>query len=280
MSQLLYDAVKENDLVKLKNYLTNPELGHNIFFNGNDLLNFAAGTNAVKVVDFLLTSPEIPVHSDDVLQSKCIHTNKINCHGEHDGLSCIRIADDAKEKALIIAIQYGCFPTVRYLLTCDKFSTPINIHYNNEEALATACRGSQPTIAQYLLTHKKLKERSDLNAHDNRALRWAFRSSLPNEQMVQYLLTSPKLKEHANIYDNDCKPFFELVNNPSSSKEGVWNYLVFDYKIEIRPAIRKFMDEVPNHIGVQLLEKRELHNNLNIELTSQNSYKHFSKSKI
>jgi hypothetical protein len=280
MSQRLYDAVKENNLAKLKEYLNNPHFGEDIFFHNNDLLMFAAGTNAVDVVDFLLTSPEILIHSDDSHKSKCILSNNINCSKEHDGLECIRVADFAKEKALVTACTYGCFPTIRYLLTCEKFSTPIDIHYNNEEALATACRGSQPTIAQYLLTCQKLKERASINAYGNRALRWAFRSSLPNENMVKYLLTSTKLKEHASIYDNNCQPFFELVNTPSNCKEGVWNYLVFEYKIKILPPIKEFMDKNPNHIASELLFKRELHNNLDSELSVNPNCKQFSKTKI
>jgi hypothetical protein len=280
MSQKLYDAVKENDLIKLRDYLNDPQLGVDIFFNNNELLMFAAGTNAVDVVKFLLTSPEISTHSDDANKSKCLFSNSINCLGEHDGLECIRVADFAKEKALVSACTYGCFPTIRYLLTADNFSTPIDIHYNNEEVLATACRGSQPTIAQYLLTHKKLKERANIHAYGNRALRWAFRSSLPNEHMVKYLLTSPKLTEHANIYDDNCQPFFELVNTPSNCKEGVWHYLVFDYKIKILPPIKEFMENNSNHIAAQLLFKRELHNNLDSELTINYNCKQFTKSKI
>lgn len=278
--QELYDAVKENNLVKLRNFFNMPNCAERIFSNNNDLLMFAAGTNAVDVVEFLLTSPEISIHSDDMDKSKCILSGKITCCDEHPELDCIRVAANAKEKALISACTYGCFPTIRFLLTCDKFSTPIDIHYNDDELLATACRGSQPTIAQYLLTHKKLQERSNIHAHDNRALRWAFRSSLPNEHMVKYLLTNPKLKEHANIYDNNCKPFFELVNSPSNNKDGVWDYLVFEYQIKILPPIRDFIEKNPNHIASQLLNKRELHNNLSLELIFNSTHKQSSKSKI
>lgn len=277
---ILYDAVKANDLVTLKTYLNTPHRNVDIFNNNNDLLLFAAGTNAVDVVNFLLTSPDLSIHSDDAHKSKCILSNKVDCDGRHQDLNCLRVANFAKEKALITACTYGCFSTIRYLLTCENFSTPIDIHYNNDEALATTCRGGQPMLAQYLLTCKKLKERANIQAYDNRALRWALRSSLPNENVVKYLLTNHKLKEHANIYDNDCKPFFELVNTTSNSKDGVWNYLVFDYKIKVLPPIEKFMNDMPHHIGAQLLIKRELNNCLNIELALKTNYQKFSKSKI
>jgi len=277
MSQTIFNAIKENDLETLKKYFSDSP--SNIFFNNNDYLMFAAGTNKIDVVDFLLTSKDIPIHSDDSVKSLCILSAKVICCGEHDGIPCIRVADDAKEKALVTAIQYGCFPTVRYLLTCDKFSTPININYNHDEALAISCSNSQLSIAQYLLTYKKLPRRSNIQTKDNRALRWAFRSSLPNDNITKYLLTSPKLNEHANIYDNNCKPFFELANNPRD-KESLWKYLIFDYKLKIYPPIKNFMEKNPNHIAAQLLYKRELNCNLNCELSINSSHKKFYKSKI
>ncbi len=274
--QIIIDAIKDSDLNVLKDYFK--EFPFNIFSNNNNYLMFAAGTNKVDVVDFLLTSPDIPIHSDDTSKSLCILSNKVICCEEHEG-TCIRVAEDAKEKALVTAIQYGCFPTVRYLLTCDRFSTPININYNNDEALAMACSNSQLSMAKYLLSYKKLPKRSNIHAKDNRALRWAFRSSLPNEGITKYLLTDPKLKEHANIYDNNCKPFFELVNNPRD-KDILWNYLIFDYKLKIYPPIKDFMEKNPHHIASKLLHKRELNSNLSLELSINPQHKKFSRSKI
>jgi hypothetical protein len=278
IDKLFYDAVTSVGLRTVKYYLLESTPKANIFYNNNDALMYAAGTNQVGFLDFFLTSPELFAHSDDEHLSPCIFSSKVECDGNHNGLGCIRIAAQAKEKALVTACQYGCFPAIRYLLTCERFSTPTDIHYNGDEALATACKGSQIEIAKYLLTHKKLKQRADIHGGGNRALRWAFRSSLPNKHVVEFLLTNPKLEKHANIYDDDCAPFFELVNNPSSvSKEDVWHYLVFDYKIEIRPAIEKFMKQSPDHIGARLLFRRELHDGLCRDLATNNVHKAYTK---
>lgn len=270
------DAVINKDLPLVKYYLLESNPKADIFYNNNDALMYAAGTNQVELMDFLLTSPELPIHSDDEKASHCLFSGKTNCSKDHLELYCLPMALSAKEKALVIACTYGCFPAVRYLLTCEKFSTPIDIHYNNEEALVTACRGSQIYIVQYLLTHKKLRERANIQAANNRALRWSFRSSLPNKDMVEYLLTSPKLKEHANIYDNDCEPFFELVNS-TYNKESVCEYLVFDYRIKILPPIEKFIARVPEHFISKMLARRELYSGLQRSLVSKDLKDNHSK---
>lgn len=257
----LQKAAEKGDLDQVKDLVFNH--GANIFYNHNNVLFMAAANGHIPVVDFLLCSPEIPVHSDDDRTTECYISGEVGCNdSEH---KCITKYSDAKEIALVEACRYGASNVVRYLLTHDKFSRPVNIHYNLDEALCVACAGSQINIARFLLYSVQLQEHADITACNNLPIKEACGSSWPNSEMLRLLLKHHKLDKHADIYANDCAAFKELFNK-SYLKEKSLMYLIYEYKMQLMPSMKEFLIEKQQFEVLQLFESRDLYNTLNKDL--------------
>jgi len=176
----------------------------------NASLLTACENGHVNVVDFLLTSKDLPILAD------------INAY---DG------------KILYKTAEKGNLEVIKYLLTSPNLKTNVDIHTKDDVLLTAASNGGHFNLIKYLLTSPELKEHANIHAKEENALVSACATR--KYEIVKYLLSSPDLKEHSNIHvAKDLS--FSLIMRENNTE--MLQYLIFDLKIEITDNIKEIVE--------------------------------------
>lgn len=108
------------------------------------------------------------------------------------------------------ASRRGELDKIKFFLTNNKLSKNVDIHYNEDDALHSACSNGHLAVVDYFLTSPDLQEHADIHA----CLDWALNTAAQQGELeiVKYLLTSPKLKDKSYIHADDDQAFFSACS--------------------------------------------------------------------
>lgn len=183
--QEFIQACLTGELSTVKSYLKNcPE---NIDWQqGKGLIN-AAQNGHLKVVKYLLTSPDLTTHSK--IQSQ-------------------------KHGAFRLSARFGHLETVEYLLTSPELTKNSTVRADNDYALRLSAQHQQWHVVKYLLTSPALKKHANIHAENDMVMRMACHYN--HTDMIEYLLESPELKEHIELANN----YYQVVTWASEHVEA------------------------------------------------------------
>lgn len=132
------------------------------------------------------------------------------------------------------------------------------------QSFMNACRDGNLKAIKYLLTSSELNIKANIDFNDNQGI---FLASLHGHlEIIDYLLTSKDLINHANIYAQQSLSIKTIINNVINTPETypLFDYLVFNYKIELNEDIKEFFFEEPQYQEFyKIILKRELDTILN-----------------
>ena len=132
--------------------------------------------------------------------------------------------------------------------------------------LIIACMDGDVDLTRYLLTSSELKRHANINVDHSSALVWSVYGN--HLDIVKYLLTSPELIEHLNIHIHED---FIFKNTCNDHKTDMMDYLIFDYKITKTQEIETYLVKSSRQNILDLFEKRELEEKLQLQLQLPNS---------
>lgn len=162
---------------------------------------------------------------------------------------------------LMLACLGNNIELVQYLLT----SKDLKKNPQPKDCFLHACCNNETiNIAHYLLTSPDLEHRVNIHFENDAAI--AIAAEYGMVDMMKYLLTSPDLENHSYIYANGDTAFKEAC---SKNHYHVMEYLIFDYKIEKTKEIVLFLNSVDNDINnstKMMFDKRDLEHKLINEL--------------
>lgn len=126
----------------------------------NKMLIKACISGDQYVVDYVLTSSELPLHAD-------IHV--------------------MGGKPLLAACSNGHFDLVQYLLTSPRLTIRSDIHSAQDYGFRRACAQGRLDIVQYLLTSPELTDHANIHAMDNEGYYFACEGKFFD--IINYLLS-------------------------------------------------------------------------------------------
>jgi ankyrin repeat protein len=160
----------------------------------------------------------------------------------------------------LTACEEGRFDEIKYLLSSPELLGKVNIHENDDYALALACEFGHIDIAKYLLTSSDLKEHSNIEERGNSILQTACENN--DLTVLKLLFDNSEIKKYAN---------YELMFHSAMHDENIEiaQYMIFELNIErdqntidyIANYKKSFSEKIENMFAM-----RELNKNLNQEL--------------
>jgi hypothetical protein len=164
---------RKSEMVEFfKKYNTNPNpTKTNIMQTWlNYVLTDACKNGHLNVVDFVLTSEELPLRAE-------INFNK--------------------DLALFNACENNHLDIVKFLLTSTKLQEHGNIHARNQSILTYPCKNGCLEIIKYLTSSPDLKEHADIHANnDEPFMNLAYNNHL---EVIKYFIFDLKMQKTSNI---------------------------------------------------------------------------------
>jgi hypothetical protein len=175
---------------------------------------------------------------------------------------------------LIFAARRNDLEAVKYLMTTEfEYFSRIQ-SYKKEQALILAAGDGHLDVINYFLEDDF---KGDVNVNIKQTCSEALRNAIHEGQieMVEFFLSSEKTKKYVNLNYDYC---FKLA--PPNMLE----YLLFDYKMDIRPYIEKIKRDpylmnnrdkshIPSMVNnyEKFIQAKEMHDSLQNELDSEKS---------
>lgn len=228
--------------------------------------------NCLELVQYLLTSPDLPIHANIY----CMNYSPLIIAIESDRLDIVKYlcsiprVDTKFQDMLNTGLYSACkknLDIVRYLLTSCDLPIHSDIHDRNERPLQAAVDNDRLDIVQYLCISPELKEHSHVFDDDDSCFRHACNTNIEiakfflrtthlnldvskaltygclggNLELVRYVLTSPDLPIHANIHERKDISLFWAV---SASQKDIFDYLCFSPEISEHIDINLHKDKL------------------------------------
>jgi ankyrin repeat protein len=166
----------------------------------------------------------------------------------------------------ISACDSSNLEAMEFLLTNKNLKHNADIHCSDERPFRIACRKGHLDVVKFLLASPTIKEHVDIDTCQNTGATIAV--SYNQLEVLNYFLTSPDLKKHLDPHFGD-----DLIFKMAGNTQGydIIHYLIFDYNIEKTEEIKQYLIEDPNQQIIKWFEQRDLHQDINTELISNNN---------
>lgn len=268
--------IKKNKMSSLINYLD--EQGYPNFQNClNDILVSECFSGNYPIVEYLLLSPDITIHSEysykhnlPFARSCCsgsvelVHFMLTDSRLIEKG---IELADINMDEGLALenAAQFNHLPLIKYLLNSPNKNKDV---LENKKALLNACQFGYTDIASLLLENKPLEDtmREDIESGRDNILIAASHNG--NVKTLDYLLKNYNFSLGINTLPIFKKAF-------SKGHMELLKYLIFDCDIEKTNEISVFLDQNKNEEAYidtkKMFDKKEFNNQLDTDLIVKNT---------
>lgn len=165
----------------------------------------------------------------------------------------------------ISACDSSNLEAMEFLLTNKNLKHNADIHCADEKAFRFACKKGNLDVVKFLLASPTINEHVEIDTCQNTGATIAV--SYNHVEILKYLLTSPDLKKHLDPHFGD-----DLIFKMAANTQGydIIYYLIFDYNIEKTEEIKQYLIENPNQQIIKWFEQRDLNQDLNTELVSNN----------
>jgi hypothetical protein len=165
------------------------------------------------------------------------------------------------------SFETGQLEILKYLFTLPTLKKDKS-HIANMGIIMSATFG-QEELLNYFLTDIQFK-----NINKIKTLSDIFPSTCEkgHVNILKYLLNYPEFVNNVNVSDMIYYGIYEACKN---NQMAVFNYFIFDLKIEMNQHIRDYLVENNRYDIVELFNKRELNRNLheNLETNHQSTKK-------
>lgn len=187
---IIYDNIKNNNNELIFFLLQHPTIKNtfDIHEDKDNALFIACASSNMTMIDFLLTSPDLPENSN---------INAVSSNGQ---------------TPLICACRSGDINIVKMLLTNNKLKEKADIHAINDYAIAIACAEGHIEIVKYLLTSDELIEKANIHAYsdDDAFIQAVKKKQLP---VIDFLIKDYEIEKttYISTFLNN------YINNPKYS---------------------------------------------------------------
>lgn len=188
----------------------------------NSLFHYATEVGNIKLVQYLLTSNEIP--------------QKANIHSNDD-------------EALFRATFYNHVELVKYLLTSLELNTHCNVNARYGNMLNVAKEKKHYELIKYFLSFKEITSAPHMHYTYTSLLSLACKNN--NLEMVKYLLNHPEIKDKNKLIHHDNDQLFKMAYEHAfkqTKDASLLEYLIVGYGIKKTPTIRQCIQNHPDSV--------------------------------
>lgn len=271
LRQKFIDACKDGDLDKVKLYLQSPRIDATLYSSKG--LMEAAKNGHLKVVKYLLASPDLAIHAD--LHANHEHALRVACKAGHTSiveyllyspeLSSHADAHILESRCIVLAVWGNHIDIIKILAEKEKL--------NCQDGFKQSAIRNNVALLEYFLTTPKL--RVDIHYENDSALNRAC--YFYAYDAVKFLLYSPKITEHANINCSNNELFYRycgtseycahiakiLINDPAFAASEEVQSIMFTYAYEEKnmPLLHTLIMEknIPEHFIQQITKVSVIH---------------------
>jgi hypothetical protein len=172
--------------------------------------------------------------------------------------------------------RWGELEAVKYISNIPQVKNNVGYFLNQYSPLISASSQGQLEVLKYFLTSMELDFKPIY------PLILSVACSNQHKPIIEYLLYSPELKKHANIHHNKD----QIFRDACVTDLDMVQYLIFDLNIKKTDRIETFLKHLkinpPDRAKeiMDMFEKRELIQSLQVELNKNNNLPSSKKTKI